>query len=76
MFEKWYRKMEPCGPSLWLPNEMQEAPLELMQVLLRSQGSSCRCWVFGSGCCLTAQSYGPSSHCSPPTGGQQASSPP
>ncbi|XP_035754717.1 coiled-coil domain-containing protein 113 [Egretta garzetta] len=31
MFEKWYRKMEPCGPSLWLPNEMQEAPLELMQ---------------------------------------------
>ncbi|NXO55757.1 CC113 protein, partial [Aramus guarauna] len=41
MFEKWYRKMEPCGPSLQLPSETHDAPPELLQVLLRSQGSGC-----------------------------------
>ncbi|NXH75135.1 CC113 protein, partial [Hydrobates tethys] len=41
MFEKWHRKMEPCGPSLQLLSETHDTPPELMQVLLRSQGSSC-----------------------------------
>ncbi|NXV88653.1 CC113 protein, partial [Calonectris borealis] len=41
MFEKWYHKMEPCGPSLRLLSETHDAPPELTQVLLRSQGSSC-----------------------------------
>ncbi|KAF1650939.1 hypothetical protein FQA23_0006682, partial [Aptenodytes patagonicus] len=41
MFEKWYRKMEPCGPPLQLSSEMHDAPPELMQVLLWSQGSGC-----------------------------------
>ncbi|XP_052651600.1 coiled-coil domain-containing protein 113 isoform X2 [Harpia harpyja] len=31
MLEKWYRKMEPCGPSLPLPSETRDAPPELMQ---------------------------------------------
>ncbi|XP_029880730.1 coiled-coil domain-containing protein 113 isoform X2 [Aquila chrysaetos chrysaetos] len=31
MLEKWYRKMEPCGPSLPPPSETRDAPLELMQ---------------------------------------------
>ncbi|XP_075622104.1 cilia- and flagella-associated protein 263 [Balearica regulorum gibbericeps] len=31
MFEKWYRKMEPCGPSLRLLSETHDAPPELMQ---------------------------------------------
>ncbi|NXT38286.1 CC113 protein, partial [Pelecanoides urinatrix] len=41
MFEKWYHKMEPSGPSLQLLSETHDAPSELMQVLLWSQGSSC-----------------------------------
>ena len=41
MFEKWYRKMEPCGPSLQLLSETHDAPPELTQVPLRSQGSGC-----------------------------------
>ncbi|XP_050760158.1 coiled-coil domain-containing protein 113 [Gymnogyps californianus] len=31
MFEKWYRKMEPCGPSLQLLSETRDAPPELTQ---------------------------------------------
>ncbi|PKU42390.1 hypothetical protein llap_7283 [Limosa lapponica baueri] len=31
MFEKWYHKMEPSGPSLQLLTEMQDATPELMQ---------------------------------------------
>ncbi|KAM9289542.1 cilia- and flagella-associated protein 263 [Morus bassanus] len=31
MFEKWYHKMEPCGPSLQLLSETHDAPPELTQ---------------------------------------------
>ncbi|KAM6123726.1 LOW QUALITY PROTEIN: cilia- and flagella-associated protein 263 [Phoenicopterus ruber ruber] len=31
MCEKWYGKLEPCGPSLQLLSEMHDAPLELTQ---------------------------------------------
>ncbi|XP_059681000.1 coiled-coil domain-containing protein 113 [Gavia stellata] len=31
MFEKWYRKMEPCSPSLPLLSETHDAPPELTQ---------------------------------------------
>lgn len=41
MLEKWYRKMEPCGPSLPPPSETRDAPPELMQVRLWSRGSGC-----------------------------------
>lgn len=40
MFEKWYRKMEPCSPSLQLLSKTHNAQPELAQVLLWSQGSA------------------------------------
>ncbi|KAK4813840.1 hypothetical protein QYF61_001938 [Mycteria americana] len=47
MFEKWYHKMEPCGPSLRLLSEMHDASLELMQANAATVG---QCWLSNSIC--------------------------
>ncbi|NXE11066.1 CC113 protein, partial [Lophotis ruficrista] len=47
MFEKWYRKMDPSSLSHQLQPQTRDALPQVTQVLLRGQGSSCRCWTRG-----------------------------